>query len=424
MSCFSTVCLGKLETVSKNSNGPKIKYVRAFVPGSKELEESSGGCGDYHSQSKGHWIVDSMIANPMSMFPEYKQSRTSWGINALGTIIVEVELDNGLKGVGVSIGGDPACFIVENNLSRFIEGQDPNNIELMWEQMWKSTMNYGRKGLTLQAISAVDLALWDVLGKLRNEPVYNLLGGKTKERIPIYATTARPDYAKKMGFVGAKVPLPYGPADGDKGMKLNVEFIAKWREEVGPDFPLMVDCYMSLNVRYTIELATKLSKYNVKWLEECLVPDDYDGWKQIRSQIPSDILLTTGEHEYSKYGYKKLLETKSVDILQPDISWCGGITEARKIYAMASSYDIPVIPHGSSVYSYHLQMANFNCPMAEFLIMSPKADEIVPLFGNTFLDEPLPKNGYIELSNKPGFGVTLNYEGLNLKRPYARLPKF
>ena len=108
-------------------------------------------------------------------------------------------LTNGMTGVGISIGGEPACFIIENHLSRFVEGQDPKNIELIWDQMWRSTINYGRKGLPIQAISAVDLALWDVLGKLKNEPVYNLLGGKTKGRLPVYATTARPDLAKRWG---------------------------------------------------------------------------------------------------------------------------------------------------------------------------------------------------------------------------------
>ena len=107
------------------------------------------------------------------------------GIDALGSVIVEVQLANGVVGVGMSIGGPPACFIIEEHLSRFVEGQDCNNIELIWDQMYRGSLNYGRKGLTLQAISAVDLALWDALGKSRNEPVYNLLGGKTKERLPM-----------------------------------------------------------------------------------------------------------------------------------------------------------------------------------------------------------------------------------------------
>lgn len=168
--------------VTPSSTAVTIKQVRAYVIGTKELEESSGGGGDCHAQKNTHWIIGhpNPIANPMSMYPRYKQHRTSWGINAIGTVVVEVELTNGMVGVGLSIGGEPACYIIEYHLSRFLEGQDPRNIELLYDQMWRSTINYGRKGLPIQAISAVDLALWDVLGKLRNEPVYQLLGGKTK----------------------------------------------------------------------------------------------------------------------------------------------------------------------------------------------------------------------------------------------------
>jgi len=112
------------------------------------------------------------------------------------------------------------------------------------------------------------------------------------------------------------------------------------------------------------------------------------------------------------------LKKKCADLLQPDITWVGGLTEAKRIVAMASAYDIPVIPHGSSVYSYHLQYAFTNCPMAEYLVMSPNADKIDPLFGKLFLDEPLPKDGYLELDpTKFGFGVTLNPE-VKLVRPY------
>ena len=128
----------------------------------------------------------------MSIYEDYKSSRVSWGINALGSVIVEVELDNGLIGVGISTGGEPACFIIERHLKRFLVDQSPYHLELIWEQMWRATLPYGRKGLAIHAISAVDLALWDALGKLRSEPVYAMLGGKTKDKLPVYATTIRP----------------------------------------------------------------------------------------------------------------------------------------------------------------------------------------------------------------------------------------
>jgi len=121
--------------------------------------------------------------------------------------------------------------------------------------MWRSTINYGRKGLAIQSISAVDIAIWDVLGKLKEEPVYNLVGGKTKEKLPVYMTNCDAKKSKDLGFYGAKIPLPFGPGDGDEGFQKNLEFIRLNRENVGPDFPLMIDCYMSLNPIYTIKLA-------------------------------------------------------------------------------------------------------------------------------------------------------------------------
>ena len=388
-----------------------VKQLRAYV-----IDPAEAGA-DYHNQQPGHWIVDTYIANPMSVYEPYKASRTSWGINALGTIVVEAELADGTVGIGTSIGGEPACYIVERHLNRFVEGQELRDVERIWDQMWRATMPYGRKGLAIQALSAVDLALWDLLGKLRGEPVYALLGGKTKDRLPVYATTARPDLAKQLGFVGAKFPCEFGPADGDEGLRKNVERVRANREAVGPEFPLMIDCYMSLTVPYAIRYAGAIAPYHVRWIEEFLPPDDIDGYVQVKQAV-SSCLLTTGEHGSTRYGFRELIARKAVDILQPDINWVGGVTEARRIVAMASAYDIPVIPHGSSVFSYHLQYAFTNCPMAEFLIMSPKADRIVPLFGDLFVEEPVPKDGWIDIPDTPGWGVELNRTQLRLRRPY------
>lgn len=391
----------------------RIREVRAFVIAPGEMG------ADYHNQNGSHWIIDLPIANPMSVYEEYKAKRTSWGINALGTVLVEVELDDGIIGIGCSIGGEPACYIIENHLSRFVTGQDPRNVELIWDQMWRATLPYGRKGLAIQALSAVDLAIWDCLGKLRDEPIYALLGGKTKEKLPVYATTSRPDLAQKIGFHGAKIPCRYGPGDGDEGFKKNVAVMAESRDQVGPDFPLRLDCYMALTVPYAIKLAKALAPYDLLWIEECLPPDDYDGYAALKAALTGICLVTTGEHEYTRYGFRELIARKCADILQPDINWVGGLTEARRIVAMAAAYDIPIIPHGSSVFSYHLQYVFTNCPIAEFLVMSSKADELVPLFGKLFTNEPLPKDGYVEISDAPGWGVELNPQ-LELVRPYGK----
>jgi len=397
---------------------PRIKAVRAYVI-TKDVSGDQGG--DCHDVEDEHWINGGMgpIANPMSGYPEYQGKRTSWGINALGTVVAEVESDDGHIGIGLSIGGEPAAFIIEKHLSRFVEGADPRDVERMWDQMFRSTLNYGRKGLPIQAISAVDLAIWDLLGHIRNEPVYAMLGGKTKDRLPCYTTTPRPDLAKKMGFVGAKIPCAYGPADGEAGFNKNVEIFKGWRAKVGPEFPLALDCYMALTVPYAIRLAKALQPHGLKWIEEFLPPDDYAGYAEVKKALAgSGILTTTAEHEYTRYGFRELIERRAVDILQPDVTWIGGMTEARRICAMAAAYDIMVIPHGSSSYSYHLQYAFRNCPMAELINLSPKGDKIVPYFGGLFPDEPLPKDGWIDLPDRPGFGLTLKRDGL--QRPYAR----
>jgi len=388
-----------------------ISEVRAYVMAADEMG------ADYHNQTGSHWIIDLPIANPMSVYEEYKAKRTSWGINALGTVLVEVELNDGTVGIGCSIGGEPACYIIEKHLSRFVEGQDPRNVELIWDQMWRATLPYGRKGLAVQAISAVDLAIWDCLGKLRGEPVYALLGGATKDKLPVYATTSRPDIAHEWGFQGAKIPCRYGPADGDEGLRKNIAVMREAREQVGPGFPLRLDCYMALTVPYAIKLAKALAEFDLDWIEECLPPDDYDGYAELKRALTGICLVTTGEHEYTRYGFRELISRKCADILQPDINWVGGLTEARRIVAMASAYDLPVIPHGSSVFSYHLQYAFTNCPLAEFLVMSPAADRVVPLFGELFRDEPLPRDGYVKLTDAPGWGVELN-DKLDLIRPF------
>ncbi len=381
----------------------QIADVRAYIP------TSGREGGDYHAQPTEHWIVDSIIANPMSRYPEYRERRTSWGIDVLGGLIVEIETESGEIGIGISHGGDIGGFIVQQHLSRFLIGSDPRDVERLWDQMWRGSMYYGRKGIAICAISAVDLALWDLCGKLRDEPVYKLLGGETKASIPCYVTGVQPARYKELGFFGAKMPLPYGPADGREGLKANIELVANAREAVGPDFDLMLDCYMALDVAYTIDLAYAVRPYRVQWIEEPLPPDDYDGHAKIKTACPWQ-RITTGEHEYTRYGFRELIARSRVDILQPDLTWVGGVTEARKIAAMASAHDIPVVPHGSGVFSSHFQMAFTNTPFQEVLAMSPDGMEIVPLWGDLFGGDPIPVNGKIRPPDRPGWGITLNHD--------------
>ena len=387
----------------------RIRQVRAYT--------LRGGGADYHDQDAGHWI-DDHIATPMSVYPEYRQSRQSFGINVLGTLVVEIEADNGTVGFAVTTAGELGAFIVERHLARVVEGARVTDIEKIWDQMYRSTLFYGRKGVVLNAISAVDLALYDLLGKLRQEPVYALLGGPVRDELTMYATGARPDVAKDLGFIGGKMPLHHGPAEGEEGLRKNLEMIRDMREKVGDDFWLMLDCWMSLDLDYATRLAHGAADYGLKWIEEALPPDDYWGYAKLKKQVPPKMLVTTGEHEATRWGFKLLLDMECADIIQPDVGWCGGITELIKISAMADAAGALVIPHGSSVYSYHFVVTRTNSPFAEFLMMHPTAEEVVPMFSPMLLGEPVPVNGKLKVPETPGFGVELN-PALEKLRPYT-----
>ena len=379
----------------------KIRRVSAYYV--------QGGGADYHDQGSGHWI-DDHIATPMAKYPAYRASRQSFGLNVLGTLVVEIEAENGVTGFAVTTGGEPAAWIVERHLARFLIGADPADIERIWDQMYLSTIFYGRKGLALNAISCVDLALWDLLGKLQQMPVYRMIGGAVRDEILFYATGARPDIAKTLGFIGGKLPLHHGPAEGEEGLRRNLELLAEMRSRVGADFWLMYDCWMSLDLNYAERLAHACSEYNLKWIEEALLPDDYWGYAELRKRVPPGMLVTTGEHEAARWGFRLLLEMECADILQPDVGWCGGLTELLKISALADARGVLVVPHGSSVYSYHFSITRHNSPFAEFLMMAPQADKVIPMFSPLLLDEPVPENGRLKLSDAPGFGVRLNPE--------------
>jgi len=390
----------------------KIKHVRAFTV--------RGGGADYHDQGEGHWI-DNHIATPMARYPEYRQSRQSFGINVLGTLIVEIEAEDGTIGFAVTTGGEPAAFIVEKHLARFLEGRSPTEYEKIWDQMYFSTQYYGRKGLVVNAISGVDLALWDLLGKLRGEPVYQMLGGAVRDELQFYATGARPDVAKELGFIGGKLPLHHGPAEGLEGLHKNIAELAEMRARVGDDFWLMLDCWMSLDLDYATRLARRAyDECGLKWIEEALSPDDYWAYAALRKNAPKGLLVTTGEHEATRWGFRMLMDMECCDIIQPDVGWCGGVTELIKIAAYADSKGVLMIPHGSSVYSYHFVITRHNSPFAEFLMMHPGPTEVVPMFHPQLIGEPVPVNGRLHVSalDKPGFGVELNRE-LPMHRPYT-----
>lgn len=377
-----------------------IKAVRAH------LVESEGDGGDYFQQGRGHWLIDTLIANPMSGYGRWKASRQSWGIGVMGSIVVEIETESGATGVATGFGGPPGAWLVVNHFARFLVNEDARNITKIWDQMFRASLPYGRKGMPIAVISVIDLALWDLVGKLRDEPVYNLIGGKCHDEIGFYCTGPAPDAVRDLGFWGAKVPLPHSHFDGEEGLEKNLEFLRQHREAVGPGYPLMVDCYMSLTVPYAIRLAEKAKGLDIYWWEEVLHPDDVEGYRLLKQAHPT-LKWTTGEHEYTRYGFRRLIEERTIDVLQPDVMWVGGLTALLQIASQAAAYDIPVIPHGSGPYSYHFIASQPGSPLCEYVAASPDGRSIRPIFGKLFHGEVLPQQGRLKVTSGPGFGMEL-----------------
>jgi L-rhamnonate dehydratase len=359
-----------------------------------------------YKPAPGSWSTGGVeVANPMSIYPEYKAMRSLFQPDPgkLGGFTVEIATDKGVRGLGS--GGPAGGMVVEQHFTKLLMGEDPFNVERIWDILWRSSMSYGRAGVVINAISGVDLAIWDLIGNALGMPVYKLLGGETKPRIPAYCTGNDVEQHIQFGYKRLKLAIPHGPADGREGQKKNVELVKRTRELLGPEGDIMLDCWMSWNERYTLEMAEMVAPYRVYWMEECLQPHDYEGFGRLNAQIKSTRIVT-GEHEYTRYGFRQLLEHRAAAIWQPDIHWCGGLTELRRIAALAAAYDIPVIPHGGGAFdSVHFIMATPNSPWAELFLPAPGGPDVVY---KRFEEENHitrgPEGIYMRPSESPGLG--------------------
>ncbi|RRJ33820.1 enolase C-terminal domain-like protein [Halocatena pleomorpha] len=377
-------------------------------------------------------FVEFPLVTVMSGYEEYNnaegdtpQARRKW-MGPVGDVIVEIETDAGVTGVGHGNWATGAiATIVEETLSKLIVGEDPNERERLWDVMYRATIPFGRKGAAIEAISAVDLALWDIAGKAAEKPVYELLGGPVTEEIPCYASNLHPvdldtlereaiDYVEQ-GFDAMKMRFQYGPGAGRRGMKKNEELVATVRDAVGDDIKLAADAYMGWNVRYAKKMLKRLEKYDLAWVEEPVIPDDIDGYAEVRAS--TDIPISGGEHEFTRWGHKELLERGAVDILQPDVHRCGGLTELQRIDALASAHDVPVIPHSGTNPHLHFIAASTNAPMAEYFPIpdwykEQKEEKDSTYADAIYRDPPAAEAGVIELPDGVGLSTALNHEAL------------
>jgi L-rhamnonate dehydratase len=331
-------------------------------------------------------------------------------------LVCEVETEDGTVGLGNAALCPP---LVKEAIDRYyaplIIGEDPFDYVYLWEKMYRRTLAWGRKGVGMTAISAVDIAIWDLMGKLAGKPVFKLLGGRTKESIPCYASKLYADNLDKMqaeaqsyvdqGFDLMKMRFGWGPKDGPAGMRENIKRVEAVREVIGYDRDLMLEAYMGWNLDYAKRMLPKLERFEPRWLEEPVIADDLHGYAELnRGPIP----ISGGEHEFTLFGFRQLLDLKAVSVIQYDTNRVGGITAAQKINALAEAYQVPVIPHAGQMHNYHLTMANLNCPISEFF---PVHDVEIgnELFYYIFKGDPQPVAGELDLDDDlPGLGLELD----------------
>ena len=357
--------------------------------------------------------------NPMDLVAFGDASMGNFAFH--GWVLVEIFTDTGLVGLGnAALSPRVTKTLIDTYLKPLLIGADPWDTEYLWQQMYRRTMAFGRKGVAMAAISAVDIALWDLLGKDAKQPVYRLLGGRTKERIPVYASRlyAMPipelrveaQKYKDQGYKAMKLRFGWGPIDGAAGMQKNVELIRNVREVIGYDIDLMADAYMGWTLDYAKRMLPLIEPFHLRWLEEPVIPDDTRGYRELKSygRVP----IAGGEHEFTSFGFRDLLEMNALDYIQFDTNRVGGISQARKISALAESFQVPVVPHAGQMHNFNVVMASLNSPIAEFF---PKVDVEVgnELFWYIFDGEPQPVDGYIDLDETvPGLGLTVNEESL------------
>jgi L-alanine-DL-glutamate epimerase-like enolase superfamily enzyme len=363
-------------------------------------------------------LGEERLVRPVDIYPEFRAIKATWPVREaetssypLAQVFLFIDTDEGISGIWGSISASLAQII--EGLKPVLIGENPHAIERIWDKMYRHSI-HGRKGETMMAISAVDLALWDLKGKLLGAPVYELLGGPTRDQIRAYASmlgySIEPEKAAQKarevvaaGYTATKWFFRHDPTEGEAGKRKNLELIRTIREAVGPDVEIMFDAWSSWNVPYTIQMAELAAEYRPWWFEEPVLADMIPQYAEIRRSVKG-ISISGGEHEYTRWGIKALLDAGAVDVLQPDPTWAGGLTEMKKICALASANGIPVIPHHGGFASLQLIASETitTCPIQEWLLQAG-------IVGQHFYTHKIrPEDGHIALPTVPGIGFELD----------------
>ncbi|HEV7277498.1 MAG TPA: enolase C-terminal domain-like protein [Devosiaceae bacterium] len=314
------------------------------------------------------------VASPMSRWPEYADRRASWMWPSKKTF-VRIESEDGAIGWSCTNGGEITALIISAHLSKLVENRSVDDLSELWEQMTLSLLPIDRSGFAMMAVAAIDIALWDLRGRIEGRSLLDLLGGARHESLAVYATTSRPEDLAGEDWWGLKAAMPYGPEAGDAGFAGNVELIKGFRDAAGPRRKVTLDAFMAWDAEYTLRFAEAAADSRLHWIEDPLPPNDLDGYRTIRQSAGDSIRLALGNFCYSRSDCHELLREGLVDVLQPDVAWAGGITECLRILDMASAAGVEVILHNTSEQPWALALAAARqlLPVVEFVDRGPES---------------------------------------------------
>lgn len=350
---------------------------------------------------------------------------SQWWFTQRTAMIVEVLTDEEITGWGEAYGPpEPTSVILEKVFKPHVTGRDPLHIDVIWEYLYNRFRDYGQKGSMIEAMSGLDIALWDIVGKATNLPVYKLLGGAFRDEVAAYATGL---YIKKTedalgelvreaerhvqeGFKAMKMKVGYGP-------ERDVEYVRAIRKAIGPQVKLMVDANRAYDAHTAIKVGRAIEDYDIEWFEEPVQPEDIDGYIEMKNAL--DIPISGGECEFTRFGFRDLISRRAVDIVQPDTCSAGGLSECKKIAAMASAWGIRYLPH---VWGSGIALAANLHLIASLPPSSMSAYPIEPVFEfdtteNPFrtelLLEPIEcKAGILKIPQGPGLGIEIDRKRL------------
>jgi L-alanine-DL-glutamate epimerase-like enolase superfamily enzyme len=320
-------------------------------------------------------------------------------------LFVHVKTDAGIEGLGVC---DPnARTLIEHTLKPLLLGQDPLCHEKLWDDMFWRLRGIGRKGLALCALSGVDIALWDLKAKVFGVPLYRLLGPFT-DAVPIYASGGWTSLdeaelvREQVGFVEHGIPRVKMKVAKDFGHaeREDLRRLAAVRKAVGDAVEIYVDANGGYSAKQAIDLSRRFEDYDVKWFEEPVLADDIEGLAEIARA--TTIPVASGEHEYTKYGFRELIGRRAVDIVQPDVARVGGVTEWLKVAHLAHAFNLPVAPHAYQLIHLHLACATPNLKVVEYLSQTEEGDRL------WYTEFPEPRAGmWSPYPDRPGLGLEL-----------------